>query len=241
MAAPLGAAAPATVIAVSLKAGLPDHPVASATRQDFANLVGSSLAQGCDIQTSYRSDMELALALIIPAGSQTLSILRRLLNVQADFHRTHADARVRFLAHHGIVFPSAAGHIGSSLRQAHARLNRMASGIDRAATTDFANFCAPWAAQHISFRQFAQDEPGIVSFRLKATPLANAADDRIDDALVEHLTSCLAAHLGPFASVIVNAARRSSTTPRQLLEELCNEIDDPQARARFREAASGEC
>ena len=92
----LGAAAPATVITLRLWARTQGRPLQAATCQNFANLIGNSLRQGCHIQPTVRNDAEMSLALIVPVTSQALTILRRLLAVQAELHRMRADARMSF-------------------------------------------------------------------------------------------------------------------------------------------------
>ncbi|MCB1910233.1 MAG: hypothetical protein KDG53_00045 [Rhodocyclaceae bacterium] len=236
----LGAAAPATVITLRLGARTQGRPLQAATCQNFANLIGNSLRQGCHIQPTVRNDAEMSLALIVPVTSQTLTILRRLLAVQAELHRMRADARMSFLVHHGIVFPSGGNYIGSALRHARAKLARLPEHIEHGATSDFAGFAQSWDAQPIRFEKFADPDidPGVLRFTLAATPgAATQGTPLADGAFVERLKRCLAEHLGPFATVVVDAALASSTTPRQLVEELCSEIDDAQARARFRNEA----
>lgn len=239
MSVALGAPKPATVIAINLS-GLSGRPVALAARQQLTELIGSSLANSCHIQPAASLGDNLDLSLILPDSSQVLSILRRVLGVQADLHQMHPESPVRFIVHHGLVFPSNHSHVGSSLRQAHGKLGRLPQAIRHAATTDFSNFAETWSAHHIIFDRFpeATIDPGLLSFTLTSTAPARAAANRqIDEALLQHLTNSLATHLGPFASVIVDAAQRASTNGQQLIDELCHEIEDPLARARFRSDA----
>ena len=194
----LGAAAPATVITLRLCARTQGRPLQAATCQNFANLIGNSLGQGCHIQPTVRNDAEMSLALIVPVTSQALTILRRLLAVQAELHRMRADARMSFLVHHGIVFPSGGSYIGSALRQARAKLARLPEHIEHGATSDFAGFAQSWDAQPIRFEKFADPDidPGVLRFTLAATPgAATQGTPLADGAAVERLKRCLAEHL----------------------------------------------
>lgn len=233
---PLGGPAPATVVAINLQSTRPGRSLEQVARQTFTQLISAALAHSCHIQPADSQNGEMNLALIIPDTSQALTILRRLFGVQTDINVRHPESSARFIVHHGIVFPSNNAYIGSSLRHAHAKLGRLPSPIDHAATSDFVSFTKPWAAHHISFAPFAEAgvDPALLNFSL-ASPAApkEAGRPPIDAAFVRHLSHCLATHMGPFASVMVEAAQRTSHTSQQLLEELANEIDDPQAKANF--------
>ena len=144
-----------------------------------------------------------------------------------------------FLVHHGIVFPSGGSYIGSALRQARApSLPGCPEHIEHGATSDFAGFAQSWDAQPIRFEKFADPDidPGVLRFTLAATPVprpGHAAGRRRRRGTPEALP-------GGASGALYGGRRRGARfehPPRQLVEELCSEIDDAQARARFRNEA----
>lgn len=236
----LGAPHPATVIAIGLQTRLDDSPSLPATRRIFTNLLGGTLAHNCHIQPASGPAEELAFTAIVPDTTQALSLIRRLLSIQDEFQKTHPDTSARFVVHHGIVFPSAKGYIGSALRSAHSRLIRMPRSTANAATNEFSAYTKTWAAHPIVFWELAEahETLGLFSFELlHQTEPPAAGNTASDEALQNYLTGRLAEHLGPFAEVLVDAAKRSSASPLQLIEELASEIDDAQAREKFRRDA----
>jgi hypothetical protein len=236
----LGSPHPATVIAIGLKARLDDSPSLPATRRIFTNLLGGTLAHNCHIQPASAPGEELAFTAVVPDTAQSLSLIRRLLSIQDEFRGTHPDTAARFVVHHGVVFPSDKGYIGSALRSAHSRLTRLPHGVINAATTDFAAYTETWDFHPIVYhkQEAAHETLGLLGFSIEQPEPAPAESKALhDEALLHYLTSRLADHLGPFAEVLVDAAQRSSSTPRQLIEELASEIDDAKARQDFRKDA----
>lgn len=101
MTEPLGAPQSATVIAISLQAR------GDLARRRFTDLLSGVLAHSCHIQPATGQNNELAYTAIVPDSTQTLSLLRRLLSLQAEFGRIHPDCAARFMVHHGVIFPAA--------------------------------------------------------------------------------------------------------------------------------------
>lgn len=234
MAETLGSPRAATVIAIGLKAGA-EHPLTpSATRMIISNLLAGALAGSCLLQSASGPDEQAAFTAILPDDSQVVALIRRLQGVQVEFHDTHHDITVHYVIHHGVVFPGPKGYIGSAMRSAHSRLARLPAHIPSAATNDFAAFTETWTNRPIVFGDY-DELPlslGLLAFRLTETGAAGAAS--LDQAaLLAFLTSRLADYLGPFAEVLVDAARRSSSNTNQLIEDLAREIDDPTARKAF--------
>ena len=242
MAAALGSPQPATVIAIGLSSLVAGKQSPPAARVTFANLLGTALANNCHIQPAAGPDEELAFTAIVPDNSQTLSLLRRLQSIQAEFHQIHPTVAARFVVHYGIVFPSAKGYIGSALRSAQSRLLRLPKATTSAATEDFAAHTKTWLAHPISFQKLtgANDDNGLLAFAMdnqaNITTPATLTDPTTASApatLIAYLTTRLANHLGPIAEILVDAAQRSSTSPSQLITELASEIDDLKARNDF--------
>lgn len=230
----LGAPRPATVIAISLQAR------GDLARRRFTDLLGNVLAHSCHIQPATVQNGELAYTAIVPNSTQTLSLLRRLLSLQTEFGQIHPDCAARFLVHHGLIFPSAKNFLGAALRSAHSRLARLPTNIPAVATIDFADYVATWSSQPMLFSKLVTDStnPGILAFSiLPSADAAKALSPDHEEALLRHLTACLAPHLGPVAEVLVDAAKRSSASATQLINELASEIEAPNAREKFRRDA----
>ena len=230
----LGAPQPATVIAISM------HARSDLARRHFTDLLGSVMAHACHIQPATGQSGELAYTAIIPDNAQTLSMLRRLLSLQTEFAQSHPDCTTRFIIHHGLIFPSAARFLGAALRSAHSRLARLPANIRSAATVDFAEHVDTWPSKPITFSPLYTDSAtvGLMAFSIQPNPDTEKPASLVHEvAFLRHLTTCLANHIGPFAEVIVDAARRSSTGNVQLIEELANEIEAPKAREKFRSDA----
>jgi len=231
----LGSPRATTVIAIGLKVGA-DHPLTpSATRMIISNLLAGALANSCYLQSASGQDEPAAFTAVVADDSQVLALIRRLQGVQAEFHDTHHDITVHYVIHHGVVFPGPKGYIGSAMRSAHSRLARLPAGIPSAATTDFAAFTETWTTRPIIFRDY-DELPlslGLLAFSLTDATAAGAVRSLDQTTLLTYLTSRLADYLGPFAEVLVDAARRSSSNTNQLIEDLAREIDDPQARLAF--------
>jgi len=231
----LGLPRAATVIAIGLKVGA-EHPLTpAATRLVIANLLAGALTNSCHLQSASGAEEPAAFTAILPDDSQVLALIRRLQSVQAEFHETHHDVTVHYVIHHGVVFPGPKGYIGSAMRSAHSRLARLPADIPCAATIDFAAFTETWASRPIVFRDY-DELPlnlGLLAYSLTDAMIAGAGRSLDQAALLTYLTSRLADYLGPFAEVLVDAARRSSSNTNQLIEDLAREIDDPHARHAF--------
>lgn len=230
----LGAPLPATVIAIKL------HASGDLARRHFIDLLGSVLAHSCHIQAATAQNAELAYTAIVPDQARTLSLLRRLISLQTEFSQIHPDCTVRFIVHHGVIFPAAKNFLGAALRSAHSRLARLPDNVPSAATSDFAEHVATWPGKPLLFSLLHTDSvtPGLLVFSIlpNSSPKKPASAAH-EEAFLRHLTTCLADHLGPFAEVLVDAAKRSSTGSTQLIEELASEIDAPSAREKFRNDA----
>jgi hypothetical protein len=238
-----------TVIALDLKPLL--GGVSSVDSRDtFARLLGGAVAHACVVQAVARPDGELAYTAVVPVTGQTLTLMRRLLNVQEDFKRAHPDTFARFVVHHGLVFAAQGeggkSYVGSAMRSAQSHLLRMPGNLDCAATSDFVSATATWKTCSIQFQPLS-DAPEIkdlLTFSLVSDDVSetqNAKDARKsmakDPALRRFLVEHLAAYLGPFAEVLVDSAQRSSTSRTNLIEELSREIDDIPTRERFKAEA----
>lgn len=225
---------PATVIALGV------NTADQAARARFTELLGGTLAHTCTLQPASHRDNELSYTAIVPDSTQTLSLLRRLLSIQQEFHQQYPAGAFRFLVHHGLVFLADGQFVGAILRSAQSRLSRLPAGIRQAATSEFADYVATWSVHPVTFSKLpsASEQPGLLDFSLHLSPDAEPADGSAQaEAFLRHLTKCLATHLGPFAEVIVDAARRSSASPQQMIEELASEIADATAREKFRSDA----
>lgn len=228
---------PATVLAIGVTPRHSAFQTPMTVIREFTSLITGTLGNNCHIQRHNGNPAGFALTAIVPDNAQTLAPLRRMSNVQAEFHQTHPDMQVRYIVHHGVVFQSPEGHTGSALRSAHSRLERLPATIDKAATLDFVAFAETWPSQSIAFDDIPglPNGGGLLAFHIGTpngpTPIEpNAA---IQPAQLRQLTSLLAEHLGPFADVLVATAQRACTTPQQLIVELSREIDEPNAREDF--------
>lgn len=187
----------------------------------------------------------LLLSGVVPDQAQSLAPLRRMQAIQAQFHRQQAHLQVRYVVHYGLVFQSPSGAIGSALRSAHSRLQRLPAQVDVAATTDFLAFAQTWPGQAIQFDNIPDVAPdsGFQAFSFSATPKAiikpapKPAPEPAASALRHFLSAQLTEHLGPFAEVLVASAEQTCSSPLQLIVTLSHEIDNPKAREVFLERA----
>lgn len=227
---------PATVLAIGLTPRQGVLQTGRDVRSDFTTLISGALGHNCHLQAASGINEEFALTAIVPESAQTLALLRRIQSVQEEFMRNHPDTLVRLIVHHGIVFLTASGHAGSAVRSAHSRLARLPRHILQAATLDFVAYTETWPSRSISFEDLhgVPDSTELVNFSMNVQTTSKRTVATTQQApLLAFLTTRLAAHLGPFAEVLVSAAQRSSATPNQLIEELSREIDDLAARQNF--------
>lgn len=242
----IGTPQPASVVAIGLACRQTGMATPRASREIFATQIGSALVQSCHIQTAPAADGELALTIIVPETTQILSLLRRIESLREEFERNLPALITRLVVHHGIVFPTAQGHMGAVLRAALARLQnlpKLAGNVHTVATGNFIAYARTWPANDLHFESESCGE----QYDLYKFTLASAAPSAAPEATpesaphdwVSYLTGRLAEHLGPFAQVLVDSARRSSKTPEHLAREVASEIDDIPVRERFLSDALG--
>lgn len=242
---------PATVLAIEIRPrgsappGI-DHVAAALVAQ-----LSATLGDDCHIQQERSSGSTIALSGVVPDQAQSLSPLRHMQAMQIAFHHQQPDLRLRYVVHYGLVFQSASGAIGSALRFAHSRLQRLPPHVDTAATRDFLAFAETWPGRAIQFDDIPDvaEDTGFQAFSFSAeppalaepapapgTPSAAAADPALAP-LTRYLCTQLTEHLGPFAEVLVASAEQKCNTPLQLIVSLSHEIDNPKAREIFLEKA----
>jgi hypothetical protein len=232
----IGSPQPASVIAIGLGNRQTGMSAPRASREIFATQIGGALVQSCHIQSVPTADGELALSIIVPETTQILSLLRRIDSLRDEFERNLPELITRLVVHHGIVFPTAQGHMGAVLRAAQARLQslpKLPGEVDTVATGNFVAYTRTWPAHDLHFEsESCGEQYDLYAFSLaSATP--EASPESAPDDWVSYLTVRLAEHLGPFAQVLVDSACRSSKTPEHLAREVASEIDDTSARERF--------
>lgn len=237
----------ATVVAVELAPQGVAQPLAA--RVDaLAHLLVSSIAQSCSVQRQSRPDATDGLTLVLPPNAPVGSVLRRATASARLFEGKHLGERVRMLVHHGVVFSAQEGkresYVGSAIRSAHSILRRLVLERGAAATPEFAQYARDWPDSPLHFvplegsaaveglLQLSIDEPSADDSARSARQL-----DKDDSELLRFLVHRLAEDVGPFASVLVENARRSASNVESLLAELAPEIDDMAARQRFVTAA----
>jgi hypothetical protein len=247
MAQQLGQPEAVTVIAIDLKP--PRGGVSPLdSRETFARLLAGTVAQACLVQPAIRPDGELAYTAIVPDTGQTLAVLRRLVSIQTDFRYQHPDTAARFVVHHGLVFAAqttgSKSYLGSAVRSAHSQLQRLPPQVDSAATAEFALITETWKSCPLQFQPLADAQSGLslLTFALAAGDKTETAPATADSALVDaalrlFLIERLAAYLGPFAEVLVDAAQRSARSRDNLIEEVSREINDLPTRECFKAEA----
>lgn len=228
-----------TVIAVELK------PIAGGvssadSRETFTRLLGGAVALVCAVQPAPRTDGELAFTVVLPDTGQCLAVLRRIESIQDEFKRQYPDIAARCIVHHGLAFavPQTGGnsghsYIGSALRSAHSQLYRLPPSFERAATSEFVAATRNWQSCPITFHPLPGEpaSQGLMSFDLESAEVLT--EPTADAALKQFLVQRLAAYLGPFAEVLVEAAQRSANSPINLIKEVAHEISDIPTRERF--------
>lgn len=227
-----------TVIAVELKS--PGGVSSEDSRETFTRLLGGSVALSCVVQPAPKADGELAYSAVVPDSGQCLAVLRRVESIQEEFKRQHPDIAMRYIAHHGLAFTvpptgSNSGHsyIGSALRSAHSHLFRLPRPFVRAATSEFVAATRSWQSCPIRFHPLPGESAsqGLMSFDLESAEVLT--EPAADAALKQFLVQRLAAYLGPFAEILVEAAQRSANSPINLIKEVAHEISDIPTRERF--------
>lgn len=231
------------VIAIELQSRS-GGPASDASRAVFAGLLGSGLAHACTLQAASRPDGSWASTALIPDTGQTLALLRRLENVQQDFHARQADDHARFLVHYGLAFATRPGHeksyIGSAIRAAHTHLARLPAGMERGASTEFLLLAQSWRSGTIHFQELPPPHQhlGLHGFSLEwGAKEDRPAEQDCEAALHDYLAAQLAGHMGPFAQVLVDSARMSAKSLEDFIEETSREIDDLAVRLRFKRDA----
>lgn len=238
---PLGAALSATVIALDASASF-GTPGLRSSQQALAKLLAGTFGTQCQLHGAASgqaaSQAKIAFTLVILQEDQAHSTLRRLQNLLADIHQAHTALIVRHIAHHGIVFPSNSGYLGSAIRIAHTRLARLLPGQTQAATPDFAQFAQHQPGNDLNFAPLHGAKDELLSYRHEQAQQVAATSPKFDQAaFLQHLTACLARQIGPFAQVMVDTAQRNSHTPEQLIGELAREIDNAESLRQFNEEA----
>lgn len=242
---------PATVLAIEILPRGAAQPGISHVATALAAQLGVTLGDDCHIQQERSTGSAIVLSGIVPDQAQALAPLRHMQAMQTAFHRQQPDLRLRYVVHYGLVFQSATGAVGSALRFAHSRLQRLPAHVDTAATRDFLAFAETWPGQAIQFDDIPDvaEDSGFQAFSFSADPPAAAppapapaapsaaAADPALSPLRRYLCAQLTEHLGPFAEVLVASAEQKCSTPLQLIVTLSHEIDNPKAREVFLEKA----
>ncbi len=238
---------PATVLAIQVRRRPLADAVAPGVLDTVVDQLAAVLGSDCLIQRESPTFDGVVLSGVVPDQAQALAPLRRMQAVQAELHQQQPDLHIRYVVHYGLVFQSANGVIGSALRSAHSRLQRLPSHVDTAATQDFLAFAATWPGQAIQFDNLPNvaEDSGFQAFSFSAQPKSapapaqapapGTADD--PSPLRQFLCAQLTEHLGPFAEVLVATAESKCSTPLQLIVSLSHEIDNPRAREVFLEKA----
>lgn len=239
-----------TIVAIDLKSreGSTSSP---GSREAFARLLSGALPQVCALQSEGRQGAEPAYTAVVTGADQTLALLRRLINLQAEFGLAYPGSVLRLVAHHGLVFTAPGNqskpYLGSGVRSAHSHLNRLPELLQHAVTEEFVSATQLWDACPIHFEPLEDAEqspatssppPGMMRFTLASEGVAKPEPGTNDaDELKRFLTELLTSYLGPFAEILVDAAHRSGLSPASLVDEISREISDLPARVRFMEEA----
>jgi hypothetical protein len=239
-----------TIVAIDLKPrqGSTSSP---GSRAAFARLLSVELAQACVLQSESRQGAEPASTAVVTGADQTLAILHRLTNLQAEFGLAFPGSALRFVAHHGLVFTApgnqSKSYLGSGVRSAHSHLNRLPESLQRAVTEEFVSATQLWDDCPLHFEPLLDAEqapatsslpPGLMRFSLASECVAKPEPAMNDDLeLKRYLTESLTTYLGPFAEILVDAAHRSGLSATSLVDEVSREISDLPARVRFRDEA----
>lgn len=240
------ASTPALTTVIALDVPGLEGAVAQDVQVIFQRLVSSTARQIGSVTAETISGSTLGLCVVLPPEAPAAFALRRLIAALKEFEATDLTRRVRALAHHGVVFrtenASQVSYMGSAIRSAVSALRRVASGTGFAATRDFVGFVKEWPEVVFHFEPLKgpAGEDGLCALSLPEgaestvaapggkTPLSSADPD-----LLVFIKRRLAEDLGPFASALVENARRSAPTAAQLVKELVHEIDKPAARKKF--------
>lgn len=198
--------------------------------------------QNCSIQLQARNNAAHGITVIMPPETQVGSVLRRCLHAMKNFEADYPGSQAHALIHHGVVFMAEedgqVSHVGSAIKLAHSSLRRLENQNPLVASADFCKHAREW-----SDRLFRLSPLGgaAASEGLHALHLIDTGNDQPKTAQIppEHpallafLNARLAADVGPFASVLVEAARSIAPSAKALVLELAQEVDAPQARDDF--------
>ena len=230
------------VIAIELTARA-GGPAAEDSRQAFASLLGAGVAHACTLQPAERHNGAWACTALIPNTGQTLALLRRMEDILADFRPLHPDAYARFVIHYGLAFATQPGnkknYIGSAVRAAHSHLKRLPQEYERAASGEFAVLANTWSSDSIQFNELPAPlaDLGLFNFSLNRGERQYKPEEEVEAAMHAHLEKLLASHIGPFAQVLVESARRSSKSLDDFIVEVAREIDEKSVRTRVKDEA----
>ena len=226
---------PATVFALSLDR-LRGTESWGSLEKAFSGRLGATVAGICSIAKLPDEENPSYLAVVIDGTAQALAPLRRLLALQQDFAQSHPDCRVRLLAHHGLVFASSGGFLGSAVRAARRRLGQIPAECTAAASEEFVAYAMAWKGAPVVFPPL-EAVRGLYAVAFTTPQGTGEGSAASLENLAPRFKSLLAVHLGPFAEVLTDAALRTARSPHQLIEELAAEIDREADRQIFRTQA----
>lgn len=229
--------APVTTTVISVEVPLSGGVVRAEVTAGFERTIAAVAMQIGSI-TKEQGGPQLSITL--EPNAAVPPILQRLVNAFVDFEAQCSPLKVRGVVHYGTVFRSESGgkisYLGSAIRSSQSALKRVEIPAGLVATREFSAYATGFNPPLVPLLAL----PGADGFSLirldgKGSGGAgkSAGVSSGDPDFVQFLKKRLAEDLGPFASAMVENARRNAATAPMLVAELAREIDSADARARF--------
>lgn len=231
---------PVSTTVISLEVPLPAGVVLGETSARFEKTVEAAAKR---VGSVIKEPSGLQLTVILPPDSSVGPLLQQLVDAFAEFESLCAPLLVRAVVHYGTVFgtgvASKTNYLSSGIRTSQSSLKRTVLTSGLVATRGFAAYAGGFNPPLLEFeaRGGADAADGFSLVRL--TPKSSNAPGNHADLssanpdFLQFLKKRLAEDLGPFASTMIESARRTCLTAPLLIAAMTSEIDDKMARKRF--------
>ena len=181
------------------------------------------------------------LSVTLPPDMPAAAALQRMANAFADFELATPQHKARAIVHYGTVFRSETGgkisYLGSAIRSSQSSLRRTDIKAGLIATREFVTYANGFNPPLAPTVPVPNSPDGFALIRLDGKASAPSKGgtglSSADPEFLGFLKKRLANDLGPFASAMVETARRNSATAPMLVADLAREIDNAEARGRF--------
>lgn len=178
------------------------------------------------------------LTLALPPEGPADSALRRMAAICLEFDERAKPLKCRALVHYWTVFRSegTGGRVtflGSAIRGAQTSLRRIAGTAGIFASKDFTTHLTSFKAGTFGLELHAGPEDARpVSFADRRKPTGGEVPGSDPEFLLK-LKKRLAEEIGPFAGPLVDNAKHSSMSAKELVSALSHEIEKPESRQTF--------